>query len=58
MVLFSGGSKESDEDLLRKARACMSNGATGIIFGRNMWQREFSNAMAISKQIKQIMLGS
>ena len=58
MVVFSGGSKESDEDLLRKARACMSNGATGIIFGRNMWQREFSNAMAISKQIKQIMLGS
>src|SRR3989338_4003590 len=58
MVLFSGGSKESDEDLLRKARACMSNGATGIIFGRNMWQREFSNAMAISKQIKQLMLES
>src|SRR3989338_2753192 len=58
MVLFSGGSKESDEDLIRKAKACMANGATGLIFGRNMWQREFSNAMAISKQIKQLMLES
>ena len=58
MVLFSGGSKESDEDLLHKAKAAMANGATGLIFGRNMWQREHSGALKISAQIKKIMLES
>ena len=58
MVLFSGGSKESDADLLHKAKAAMENGATGLIFGRNMWQREFSDAMKISAQIKKLMLES
>lgn len=58
MVLFSGGSKESDEDLLHKARAAMSNGATGLIFGRNLWQREFSEALKITSQIKKIILES
>lgn len=58
MVLFSGGSKESDEDLLRKAKAAMNNGATGLIFGRNMWQREFSDALKISSQIRKLMLES
>ena len=58
MVLFSGGSKESDQDLLHKAKAAMDNGATGLIFGRNMWQREHSDALKISGQIKKLMLES
>lgn len=58
MVLFSGGSKESDDDLLKKAKAVMANGATGLIFGRNMWQREFSDALKITGQIKKLMLES
>ena len=58
MVLFSGGSKESDEDLLKKAKAAMDNGATGLIFGRNMWQRDMTNALNVSKQIKKMMLES
>lgn len=55
MVLFSGGSKVGDEDLLEKARIVMECGATGLIFGRNMWQRPMEQAMAISKQVKQMM---
>lgn len=58
MVLFSGGSKESDVDLLHKAKTAMENGATGLIFGRNIWQREFSDALKISGQIKKLMLES
>lgn len=58
MVLFSGGSKESDEDLLHKARTAMDNGATGLIFGRNMWQREYSDALKITGQIKKLILES
>jgi len=55
MVLFSGGSKISDEDLLEKARICMEQGATGLIFGRNMWQRPFEKGLAMTARIKEMM---
>jgi len=58
MVLFSGGSRLSNEDLLLKARICMEAGATGLIFGRNMWQRTFEEGLKITDQIKQILLAS
>jgi DhnA family fructose-bisphosphate aldolase class Ia len=45
MVLFSGGSRISDVDLLRKARICIESVATGLIFGRNMWQRPFKDGL-------------
>lgn len=55
MVLFSGGSKIGDEDLLEKARICMEAGATGLIFGRNMWQRPYHEGLALTEKIKEIM---
>jgi len=55
LVLFSGGSKLSDEDLLLKARICMQAGATGLIFGRNMWQRPFEDGLKITTEMKQIL---
>ena len=58
LVLFSGGSKISDEDLLEKARICMEQGATGLIFGRNMWQRPMEEALALTAKIKEIMIKS
>ncbi len=56
LVLFSGGSKTSDEDLLTKARICMESGATGLIFGRNMWQRPFEEGLEITERVKDVML--
>jgi fructose-bisphosphate aldolase, class I len=56
MVLFSGGSKLDDEDLLLKARICMEAGATGLIFGRNMWQRPFAEGLQITKRVTEILL--
>ena len=58
MVLFSGGSKTSDEDLLTKARICMESGATGLIFGRNMWQRPYDDGLFITEQLKEVLLAS
>jgi len=55
MVLFSGGSKISDKDLLEKARICMEQGATGLIFGRNMWQRPFEEGLTMTAKIKEMM---
>jgi class I fructose-bisphosphate aldolase len=56
LVLFSGGSRIGDGDLLEKARHCMEAGATGLIFGRNMWQRPIADALRVTSEIKRIML--
>jgi class I fructose-bisphosphate aldolase len=55
MVLFSGGSKVSDEDLMTKARTVMEGGATGLIFGRNMWQRPYDEALDMSARMKELL---
>ncbi len=55
LVLFSGGEMETDEELIEKARIAMDAGATGLIFGRNMWQRSHDNALAMSSQFHEIM---
>jgi class I fructose-bisphosphate aldolase len=55
LVLFSGGSKLDDEDLITKARMAMENGATGLIFGRNLWQRPMDEALAMSRRIAELM---
>ena len=39
LVLVSGGSKMGDDDTMHKARLAMETGCVGLIFGRNMWQR-------------------
>ena len=54
-VLVSGGSKISDEDLMAKAEDCLEAGVVGLIFGRNMWQRPFDEALAMTKRIHELM---
>ncbi len=56
LVLFSGGEKVSDEELMAKARMAMDAGATGLIFGRNMWQRHYSDALRMTENIKRMMM--
>jgi class I fructose-bisphosphate aldolase len=55
-VLVSGGSRVEEEDVLHKARLSIRAGATGIIFGRNVWQRPHDEARALTQKIRQIML--
>ena len=55
-VLVSGGSMISDDDLLDKARIAMEAGATGLIFGRNMWQRPFEQALEITERVQKGVL--
>lgn len=54
-VLLSGGSKLSDEDLLRKVRLSLEAGVDGLIFGRNMWQRPYEEALRLSREIIELM---
>lgn len=55
-VLVSGGSKKSDADLLEKARLSLEAGATGFLFGRNVWQRPFEEGLLLTRQLKELML--
>ena len=58
LVVLSGGSKIDDDTLLEQTRAIMEAGGSGVIYGRNVWQREWSEALEIIEQIKEIMLAS
>jgi class I fructose-bisphosphate aldolase len=56
MVLFSGGLKNDDDAaVLRKVKLYMDSGATGVMFGRNMWLRPFDQAVALSCAVHKIM---
>jgi class I fructose-bisphosphate aldolase len=56
LVVLSGGSKADDEVVLNHTRAIMGAGGTGVIFGRNVWQREWDEALEIIGQIKETLL--
>ncbi|MGI0054436.1 MAG: class I fructose-bisphosphate aldolase [Thermoplasmata archaeon] len=54
LVLVSGGEKIADAELLHKVRTSMEAGATGVIFGRNMWQRPRSDALVLTRELHAI----
>jgi class I fructose-bisphosphate aldolase len=54
-VLVSGGSRLSDQELLDKARLCLEAGVDGLIFGRNIWQRKYDDALRLSREIREMM---
>lgn len=55
LVLFSGGEMLGEGDVIQKARVAMEGGATGLIFGRNVWQRPFDDALALAHEIREMM---
>jgi len=58
LVLFSGGTKQDDDAaVLQKVRLYMDSGATGVMFGRNMWLRPFDHALSLTRQVHRIMAG-
>jgi len=54
-VLVSGGSRLTDQELLGKARLCLEAGVDGLIFGRNIWQRKYEDALRLSREIRAMM---
>jgi fructose-bisphosphate aldolase, class I len=56
LVLFSGGEKDDREErVLEKIRLYMENGATGVMFGRNMWLRRPPEALALTRKVHAIL---
>ena len=58
LVVLSGGSRVDDEMVLGNTRAVMQAGGSGVIFGRNVWQREWNDAVSIIEQIKETLLSN
>jgi fructose-bisphosphate aldolase, class I len=58
LVVLSGGSKVDDDKLLEQTRMIMEAGGSGVIFGRNVWQREWGAAREIIDRIKDTLLKS
>ena len=58
LVVLSGGSKIEDLKLLEQTEFIMKAGGSGVIYGRNVWQREWSEALEIVAEIKESLLAN
>ncbi|HTT77798.1 MAG TPA: class I fructose-bisphosphate aldolase [Candidatus Binataceae bacterium] len=54
IVIFSGGPKSTDENLFEEAKAIRAGGGFGSIIGRNSFQRQKPDALAILNKIMDI----
>ena len=55
LLLVSGGGRAGDDAMIEKARQSMEAGATGLIFGRNVWQREHDESLRFVGRLKEIL---
>ena len=55
LLLVSGGEHAGEEAMLEKARESMDAGATGLIFGRNVFQRSHDESLRFVAQLKEIL---
>jgi fructose-bisphosphate aldolase, class I len=55
LLLVSGGERAGDHAMLEKARESMEAGATGLIFGRNVWQRGHDESLRFVAQLREIL---
>jgi fructose-bisphosphate aldolase, class I len=55
LLLVSGGEKAGDDAMLAKARESMEAGATGLIFGRNVWQRDHDASLRFVGSLREIL---
>ncbi|MDQ2621661.1 MAG: fructose-bisphosphate aldolase [Actinomycetota bacterium] len=58
LVVLSGGSKTDDATVIENTKSVMDAGGSGVIFGRNVWQREWNDALEIIGQIKENLLAN
>jgi fructose-bisphosphate aldolase, class I len=55
LLLVSGGEQAGDQAMLDKARQSMQAGATGLIFGRNIFQRSHHDSLQLTTQLRDIL---
>lgn len=57
LVIFAGGERGEESETIEKAKLCMEAGASGLIFGRNVWQRSFPDALSLAQAIQKMLAG-
>jgi len=55
LVLLSGGERAGDDEMLEKSRMSLEAGATGLIFGRNVWQRDHDESLRFVAKLKDLL---
>jgi class I fructose-bisphosphate aldolase len=55
LVLISGGERAGDDAMLHKAQESMEAGATGLIFGRNVWQRDHDESLRFIARLREVL---
>jgi fructose-bisphosphate aldolase, class I len=55
LVLVSGGARADDDVMIEKAAESMSAGATGLIFGRNVWQRDHDESLRFVTRLRDVL---
>jgi class I fructose-bisphosphate aldolase len=55
LVLVSGGERADEEAMLYKADQAMQAGATGLTFGRNIWQRDHDESLRFVTALQTIL---
>jgi class I fructose-bisphosphate aldolase len=55
LVLISSGTRAGDDAMVEKARQSMEAGATGLIFGRNVWQREHDESLRFAARLRDVL---
>ena len=55
LLLVSGGERAGDDAMVEKAQESMEAGATGLIFGRNVWQREHEESLRFAARLKEVL---
>jgi fructose-bisphosphate aldolase, class I len=55
LVIISGGGKVDDKKLLNNTKICLKAGSSGIIYGRNIWQRKHDDAIKISRELQKLL---
>ena len=53
--VIAGGRRAGDEAMLEKARLSMEAGATGLIFGRNVWQRDHDESLRFAAALRRVL---
>ena len=55
LVIASGGARLEVEDAVAQAKLALEAGCAGLIFGRNVWQRPYADALALSVRLLQML---
>jgi class I fructose-bisphosphate aldolase len=55
LVVFSGGVAKNKEGILEDASAIRSGGGSGFIIGRNSFQRQYEDAIALLDQVSDVL---